>query len=174
MILASIVVFGWPVWHAYLSNGLAMSKLMLDTLPLIPGSAAFGLSVFNMALSLKLGLPVSEALQGAVSVAAVLLTWRAWRSFMPTQEKVALCAFLSLLATPYGGVDYMVGYSIALAMLAQTRGWYIDFLDVIFWLWPALCPVVYGATGVLLTPVVVALAAWRTWQRAPRGAAAAP
>ncbi len=174
LILASIVVFGWPVWHAYLSNGLAMSKLMLDTLPLIPGSAAFGLSVFNMALSLKLGLPVSEALQGAVSVAAVLLTWRAWRSFMPTQEKVALCAFLSLLATPYGGVDYMVGYSIALAMLAQTRGWYIDFLDVIFWLWPALCPVVYGATGVLLTPVVVALAAWRTWQRAPRGAAAAP
>jgi hypothetical protein len=174
LILTSILVLGWPVWQAYLGNGLAMSKLMLDTLPLIPGSAASGLSAFNMALSLHMGLNASETLQGAVSVAAVLLTWQVWRSGVPLCEKVALCVFLSLLATPYGSVDYMVGYSIALAMLAQTRGWRIDLLDVIFWLWPALCPVIYNATGVLITPVVVALAVWRTWQRAPRGAAAAP
>lgn len=174
LILACTVVLGWPIWPAYFGNGLAMSNLMLDTLPLIPGSAAFGLSVFNMALSLKMGLHMSEAMQGVASVVAVLLTWRAWRSGMLPYEKVALCVFLSLLATPYGGVDYMVGYSIALVMLAQMRGWRIDFLDVIFWLWPALCPVVYSATGVLITPLVVALAVWRTWQRAAHGAAAAP
>ncbi len=173
LVLVSIMLLGWPVWPEYMSKGLAESKHMLDTLPLIPGSAPWGLSVFNMALSLGAGLRASGAAQSVAALAAVLLTWRAWRSEMGETDRIALCVFLSLLATPYGGVDYMIGYSVALAMLAQKRGWRIDFLDVIFWCWPALCPVVVAATGILFTPVIVALATWRTWQRAQHGAPAA-
>jgi alpha-1,2-mannosyltransferase len=174
LLLACTASLGWPIWSAYLGQGLAASRLMLVTLSRDPGTAQFAVSVFGMARSLGAGMPTAEAVQGIATLTAILLTWRVWRSNMGQTERVALCVFLSLLATPYGYVDDMVGYSIALAMLAQQRSWRIDFPDVIFWLWPAFCPVVYNATGVQFTPVVVALTTWRSWRRAVHGAAPAP
>jgi hypothetical protein len=61
----------------------------------------------------------------------------------------------------------MVAWSVAVAALAQARGWRINLLDAMFWLWPALCPVVFMQTGVLLTPLVVLLAVLRTGVRRP-------
>jgi hypothetical protein len=81
-------------------------------------------------------------------------------------DAVALTVFLSLLATPYGYVDDMVAYSIMLLALAERRGWKIAILDVLFIMWPALCSIVSQQTGVLLTPLIVLLAAARTWWRA--------
>jgi hypothetical protein len=76
---------------------------------------------------------------------------------------------LSLLATPYGYTDDMVGYSVALAACAARRGWRIDVLDAMLFLWPAFCPIVFMRTGVLLTPVVVAVAGLRVFWRGRGG-----
>ncbi|WP_297442586.1 hypothetical protein [Acidocella sp.] len=73
---------------------------------------------------------------------------------------------LSLLATPYGDTYDMVAGSAMLALLAERRGWRIGLIDVAFWLWPVFCPTVSLLTGVLFTPLVVALAAWRVWREA--------
>ncbi len=79
---------------------------------------------------------------------------------------MALTVCLSLLATPYGFTYDMVAYSLALTMLAEARGWRIDPLDALAWLWPALCPVVVMRTGLLLTPLVVTMVSGRIWWRA--------
>ena len=63
----------------------------------------------------------------------------------------------------------MVAYSVALAALAQARGWRIGPLDALFWLWPALCSIVFAATGTLCTPLIVVLALARTWRDAGIG-----
>jgi len=54
---------------------------------------------------------------------------------------------------------------VALAALAARRGWRIDVLDALLFLWPAFCPIVFMRTGVLLTPAVVAVAAARVFWR---------
>jgi hypothetical protein len=52
-----------------------------------------------------------------------------------------------MLAMPYGGVDYFVSVSLALALCAQARGWRFSLTDALLFTWPALSPVVYGVTG---------------------------
>jgi hypothetical protein len=88
--------------------------------------------------------------------------WRLWqRPEIDRLDRMALTVFLSLLVTPYGYAHDMVGYSIALAALAHRRGWRINILDALLWLWPTFSGVV--DPGIVLTPGVIALAAARTW-----------
>jgi hypothetical protein len=139
------------------------------------GYEKFGISVFWMLRYAGAGIASAYAVQAAVTMLSVVLAWRIWRGpgFNPV-ERMALTVFCSLLASPYGFTLDMVGYSIALAALARERNWRIDPLDVLFWLWPALCPIVTMRTGILLTPVIVALAIVRTWRRAGQHLPALP
>jgi len=158
------ILFGWHVWALYLHDGLSQSAAVLDSPFIGHLSEGGGVSVFWFARSLHAGLAVANACQIGTSLAAAGLTFFAWRADgVAPVERMALAVFFSLLATPYGYGDDMVAYSIALAALARARGWRIDAYDVLFWLWPALCQVVSMDTGVLLTPLVVAGAAARTW-----------
>jgi hypothetical protein len=159
--------FGITVWHGYLTGGLAASKMMLELPPDASGSEKFGVSVFWMLRSLGAGLHLAYAAQAVAACLAGITTWVMCRRMRFTAlETAALTVFLSLLATPYGYVGDMVGWSIALAALAQARGWRIDLFDVLFWVWPALCAGVQMKTGILFTPVIVALAIARTCYRA--------
>lgn len=172
-IVAAIVafttaLFGMVAWRAYLVHGLATSRMLL-TQPHPPGVER-GVSIFWMLRSLGAGLPASYAVQGLSTLASVGLTWLVWRRpHICSLDRMALTVFLTLLATPYGYVDDMVAYSVALAALAQARGWRIGLLDALFWLWPALCPFVFAATGMVCTPLIVALALARTWRDAGIG-----
>jgi thiamine transporter ThiT len=87
--------------------------------------------------------------------------------------QASLTMFLALFVAPYGFSVDMVGYSIALAVLAQRRGWRVTLLDGLFWLWPGYAALITGLTGVLLTPLVIAAALLVGWVSAPgRGAGA--
>nr|WP_281376867.1 glycosyltransferase family 87 protein [Acidocella aromatica] len=164
--LAVLLCFGWPVWHDYLHAG-AHGGISLLNAPFAPGVAeGSGVSVFWLLRSLGAGLGLAYAVQATILLLAFAATAWLWRSpgFAPL-DRVALTVILTLLATPYGYTDDMVGFSIVLAALAERRGWQIGMLDALFWMWPAICQPVSMATGVLFTPIIVALALGRTlWE----------
>jgi len=167
LLAATTLAFGWPVWRQYVSDGLAVSRQVLQAAPNGFNSQKFGVSVFWMLRNFGAGIGASYAGQGFATLAAACAAWFIWRDARFSRvERMALTVFLSLLATPYGYTDDMVAWSVAVAALALARGWRVNLLDALFWLWPGLCPVVVMETGVLLTPLVVALAVLRT--AAPR------
>lgn len=176
LILASLLILGGATWRAYVLTGLKISHVTLAA-PVAQGAGyiQFGVSVFWMLRSFGAGTGLADAAQALAALAALALTWRVWRvRQISSALRVALTVFLGLLVTPYGFVDDMVAWSIVLALLARARGWRFGFLDVVFWLWPALCPLVFSATSWLLTPVVVVLALARYWPKPPPGAAVPP
>lgn len=79
---------------------------------------------------------------------------------------VALTLLLSLYVTPYGFSSDMVGYTLALALLAARNGWRVSLADGLLWLWPGFIVLFTMFTGVLLTPLVVGVAAPRAWRAA--------
>jgi len=167
LLILTTLAFGWPAWRAYAEIGVPVSHAIITAAPAGAGYEHFGVSVFWMLRSFGAGLTLASAAQAAAALTATGLTILACRR--PDIDKfhrMALVVFLSLLATPYGYVDDMVAYSIALAILAWRRQWRIDALDVLFWTWPTICPLVYGRTGLVLTPVVIGAAAARLWPRA--------
>jgi hypothetical protein len=163
----TLLVFGPSVWLGYLGHGQVGAAELLDA-GFAPRTAqASGVSVFWALRSLHAGISLAEAGQVGVSVLVMaVVAWLWARGGMARQDKVALTVLLSLLATPYGYTDDMVAGSAMLALLAERRGWRIGLIDVAFWLWPVFCPTVSLLTGVLFTPLVVALAAWRVWREA--------
>jgi len=163
----TLAYFGPSCWAAYHAVGSPHAMAVLNAPFNAHAYAGGGVSIFWMLRSLQAGLPMAYAVQGVFTLLAMLGAVYIWRRRdLMLLDQIALTAFLSLLATPYGYGDDMVAYSIALAALAERRGWRIGMPDVLFWLWPALCQPIAMATGILFTPVVVALLLGRTWWRA--------
>jgi hypothetical protein len=160
---------GVSVWHAYVSLGLPDAHLFLQLPPSQDGSQKFGVSVFWMLRSFGFGVSAAYGGQALASGLALLGAWAVWRRGDGRGASAMMITLgLTLLVTPYGYTDDMVAWSVALAALAQARGWRIGLVDVLGWLWPMLCPIIVGATGLLLTPLVVLLVlgreAWRMRQ----------
>lgn len=167
LVLLTLAVFGWPLWQGYLAHGRQGGAHVLNAVFVPHLASGSGVCVFWMLRSLHASLPLAAAGQAVSSTLAMLLTiWVRRREDVSRLDALALTVFLSLLATPYGYVDDMVAWSLVLAALARARGWRIGMLDVLFWMWPAVCLLMSEATGVLWTPLVVALAVARTWYRA--------
>jgi hypothetical protein len=162
---------GWGVWKDYFGEGLAVSKAVVLAVP--PAGSyyeQFGVSVFWALRVLGAGVGAAYEVQALVAACGAAAVWWVWRrGWGDLTSRMALTVLLSLLATPYGYTDDMVGYSVALAACAARRGWRIDVLDAMLFLWPAFCPIVFMRTGVLLTPVVVAVAGLRVFWRGRGG-----
>ncbi len=170
-LLVTTLLLGTAAWAGFFAYGQSSARAVLQ-LPFPAGTTDFfGVSVFWMVRSFGAGLRLAYTAQATAALLAAALAWRLWhrRSDADATSRMALTVFLSLLATPYGYTDDMVAYSIALAALARRRGWQTGLADALFWLWPGLCPIVTHRTGILVTPLVVALAVWRTWHRAGLG-----
>ncbi len=109
------------------------------------------------------------ALQAAAALLAMAACYLVWRAAaLSPSRRTGDHGGAPLLAAPYGYTDDMVAFSAGLAALALRRR-RIDLLDVLCWTWPTLSPVVFMRTGLLLTPLVVAIGAGRIWLRARAG-----
>jgi len=161
------LLFGTEIWSIYFRTGSAVSRQVLELAPNGFNYEKFGVSIFWMLRSFGAGIKLAYAAQGLSTLLAAVGVWMVWRDRgYDVATRMALTVFLSLLATPYGYTDDMVAWSVALAALAERRGWRIGLLDALFWLWPMLCPIVTVRTGVLFTPAVVMLALLRAALRA--------
>jgi hypothetical protein len=158
-------VFGVAVWDAYFTLGHAETMRVLGA-PFDPHtSQGWGVSIYWLARSFGASTGAASTGQFAVSLlAAAALYWLWQRRALFAESFVEAAVLLSLLATPYGYSADMVGYSLVLAEAARRRGWRINMLDTLLWLWPGFCLVVSISTGHELTPLIVMLALWRAWR----------
>jgi alpha-1,2-mannosyltransferase len=151
-------ISGWPIWQAYFHTGTVIARQFLETSPNEDPSQHFGVSVFWMIRSFGGTVFASYLAQLASFIAAALATWLVWRnSRIPADVCITATVMLSLFATPYGYTDDMVAWSAVLAISAHKRRWQLGILDVLFWIWPMLCPIVAMDTGFELTPLIVLL-----------------
>ncbi len=168
LLAAVTVLLGWRVWPAFeLPGQLVFSQFIRSMRPI---GMDGGISILWMMRSFGINSSMAYVAQGIGVLLAVWVMWRGWRAAgLDPMVRMALVVFASLWVVPYGYVNDMVAYSIALAALARQRGWRLNGLDGLLWLWPALCPVVVSDTGILLTPLVVAVAVLRGWSGAGLG-----
>ena len=172
--LLSTLLLGPQVWSAYVTFGTPIAAQILNA-PLAPHSyETFGVSVFWMVRSFGAGLHLARLAQLATALAAAGLTWQVWRHPGDLTRKFALTAWAALLATPYGYTNDMIAAATGLAALVEARRWRIGLLEPLFWMWPALSPVIANATGHELTPCITAAALAWCWRATPPARAAQP
>ncbi len=165
MALAVAAAFGGQAWMLFLTRSEPAIRALLEA-PLPQPNINTGVSVFWMARTIGSGLPAAYAVQDAAALGAVVLVYRAWR--MPRADpfaRMAATVCLSLIITPYGYTSDMVAYSIAVAAIVAGNGWRLRLIDGLLWLWPAICSIVTIKTGLLLTPIIVAIAAALAWRQ---------
>jgi hypothetical protein len=174
IVLAAVPLlwFGPASWVFFLLHSTRMASALV-TATFGQGYQLTGTSVFWMLRSFGFGIGAAYAVQAVAACLAALAVYRLWRKPGDRMVQASLTMFLALFVAPYGFSVDMVGYSIALAVLAQRRGWRVTLLDGLFWLWPGYAALITGLTGVLLTPLVIAAALLVGWVSAPgRGAGA--
>jgi alpha-1,2-mannosyltransferase len=167
--LLPVIWFGLPSWAWFLRRSGGMAAALVQA-KFGQGYQLTGTSVFWMLRSFGLGLRAAYAGQLAAALGAAALVVRLWRGEGDAQLRASVTMFLALFVAPYGFSADMAGYSVGLAVLAARRGWRVTLLDGLLWLWPGYAAVVTDWTGVLLTPVAVALAAVMGWRQARRPA----
>lgn len=167
-LVATVTIVTSPaIWPVFLAYGVPTAHAhLVAPYPSIYESS--GITVFWMARSL--GAPVDAAEVGQLLAAALAVTWcwRVWRR--PQADPVARAALtvcLTMLVTPYAYVNDMTGFSIMVAWLAWQRG-RLEPLDVFFWLWPVLSPLVATLIHIEIAPLAIVLGALRA-QRALDG-----
>ncbi len=177
---ATAMLLGWPAWQEFLRRGLPLAHLLLiqpfprHWAPATSSYEFYGISVLWMLRSFGCALWLSALGQAVVSVAAVVVCWRAWRR--PAGNLVALAALtscLALLVIPYGYLYDLCGCSIGIAALAwQERR--LLLRDVLLWTWPVTGLIISQHLDVELAPVVLMLAAHRAFLAASNPKAPTP
>jgi len=154
--------FGLDVWRVWWESGLNSAHYTLVQ----PHPQWFmeGASVFWAMRNAGASVQAAYAVQVLATLTALAVVAHAWRDQrFSTERRLALTVVGGVLVTPYLFIVDLVAYEIALALLAERRGWRIDPLDAFFWLWPMLSPAIYIWKGWLLTPVVMAALLLRLW-----------
>ncbi len=163
--LAVSAWLGFHAWGLFFTRSGAMARAILNAPP--PQlNINSGVSVFWMLRTFGSSVAAADIAQAAAAFAAIVLTYRTWR--LPKAEPLArmgATVCLSLFITPYGYTSDMVAFSIAVAVVFAANGGRLGLLDILLWTWPFFCTVVTMRSGLLLTPLIVGLAAARCWRR---------
>ena len=131
--LLSALLFGGNVWVWFLHSGLAAARQTLaDPWPQPYQHILLSPFIFLRALGGSVGL--AEAMQGAVTLAAMVAVWRLWRPAAlrrPARLPLTLC--LAALATPYGYIYDLPALALALASVTAQGAW--RRMGALAWLW---------------------------------------
>jgi hypothetical protein len=163
--IAAMLFFGPDSWILFFTNSSVMAKAILD-MPPPQNNINIGVSVFWMCRTLGSDVQFANYAQVISALAAGVATYFAWRKpAAGNMARVAFTACTSLMITPYGYTCDMVGYSIAVAIIAHNNRWRLGIAEVSLWLWPFYCTIITIISGVLFTPLVVVIAAAMAWSQ---------
>lgn len=159
--LATIPVMGWRTWEAF-----------VNTLPLAEWMIKHGVApmskmptVFVGALLAGTGYPIAYALQGIVTLSAVIAVVWIWSRKVIFPLKASALALAILLATPYAFEYDLAILSLPLAWLAWegfSTGWLQGEKAILLlgWLIPIVAPMVASRTGFQTAPLVLGALLW--------------
>jgi hypothetical protein len=155
-------------WALFLTHSRSMARAILEAPPPQPNINT-GTSVFWMCRTMGSTVAAATYAQLLAGSIAVWLAYKAWRKHdVDSLTRVAFTVCLSLMVTPYGYTSDMVAFSIAVAIILRNDHWQLRLVHVFLWLWPLYCIIVTIETGILLTPPVVAIAAYLAWRQMHR------
>ncbi len=155
---------GTQAWVWFLTVGRPAATLVAEQ-PFSVFFPAAGITVFSMARGLGAGLHAAWAWQAASSMAALGLTWGAWRpGAMTPQPRMACTCALGVLAMPYGFAYDLVAFSIGMAALYPRAGGWERLALGLLWLMGGYTITLANYTGLVLFPVFAVLGAALAWR----------
>jgi hypothetical protein len=162
LILAAVstVLFGMAIWPAFLHGAGASGRTLLET-GFGGGFPVWGASVFWMIRSFGGTIDLAYAAQALAAVLAVLVAWVAARRGPDLRTAVVAACVMSLVS-PYFYVFDLVGYSIAVAVLAERRGF--GTIPMLLWLLPGVSEALTVVTGRQALPILVVIVAGIAWR----------
>jgi hypothetical protein len=161
LVLLTMLIFGVSPWQIYVSKAVPSLAAMVDA-PFPQDFHTNAIAPFILARALGASVLVAHRLQSGITLLVGIATYMLWRGRATNDAKVATTLLLGYLAMPYGYVYDMIGYAAALVLIGRRQG--PSPLWALFWLWPAFARNAMGYTGLPLTPLVVAAAAfWSFW-----------
>lgn len=156
----SAVLFSPAIWPIFFRGTGISGRALLETW-FRDGFPAWGASVFWAVRSFGGNLGLAYAMQAIAAAFAATMTWVAARRG-PDLRTAAVATCLMSLVSPYFYAFDLVGYSIAVALLAERRGF--GKLPVLLWVLPGASEALTIVTGRQALPVVVILAAYVVWR----------
>jgi len=169
-----LLLFGPASWLWWFTRATRTATALVEA-PFGSGYQYTGTSVFWMLRSFGATLHTAYTAQIVTALAAIAATYALWRTpSLPQTDKACLTLLLGLFVSPYGFSADMIGYSIALVVLARRRPGGFGLLDGLFLLWPGYAMLPAVLTGHLFTPLVVAAALARAWWQCARRSAVPP
>jgi hypothetical protein len=169
-VLAIAVMFwlGSHAWALFFTHSTSMARRLLDMPPPQP-NIENGTSVFWMLRTMGVGIAASYAVHAVFAIAALVLVYRAWRlpRAQPT-ARMCVTVSLSLMVMPYGYTSDMVAYSMGVAFIVANNRWRLRPIDALLWLFPVYCSFFSIGSGILFTPVALAILAWQGWKQMVR------
>jgi hypothetical protein len=165
LIVITAMAWGPGIWVDFWEKTMPMmSSIMQAPFPQPYQSKA--LTVFVVVRSWGLSLPVSYGAQAICLLAALVITWRAWRPKTGYDENIrlALTALLLPLSTPYGYIYDSIPVIVAVMLLRSSRLSCPIWLFALLWTTP-LIGILLNSRGVQLAILIPALAVlWVLWK----------
>lgn len=155
----SVAAFGLGAWRAFIELGLPTQTRMMSE-----GSGPFQWMMPSVFMSGRLlGLSGAQAMAAQVpfTLGSAWLVWRVHRQGGRPAILGALLITATFLATPQAFNYDMIPVAAATLILARQADTAFDrLLCAVVWLTPILV-MVFNATGAPITPLILALLAWR-------------
>jgi hypothetical protein len=159
----STAMLGVAIWPAFLHGGGESGRMILAGASgsADPPNAA---SFFALLRALDVPIGIAYAAQAACALAAAAQAIRAGLRDEADDERLTmLTVALSLLVSPYLYASDLVGYSIAVAMLARRRPtWWFPL--ALLWLAPGLAGPITLVLGWPVLPLCVPIVAALIWR----------
>jgi hypothetical protein len=165
LLCLSVIWFGWPAWSGFLGPGQAEIRTLMQA-KFSLAFAGLAVSPFWLARSLGAGLRAASSVQAGMMLLEAAAAWYLWspRRAINHPARIVMTICLAVLASPYVYTADLVGYAIALPLLARRRTPVINLVLALLWLAPAYAGHFVQRFGFSPMPFCIALTfgiAWR-------------
>jgi alpha-1,2-mannosyltransferase len=169
VLLASLVLFGFEPWRAYLEVALP-----IQTYSMREGTGAFlnlMPSVFAGARVAGLGASAGLAIQAAVTALVAVAVYRRYRAAPGDPASLALLLVAAVLATPQALNYDLTVVAVAVLYMLPAGGVALEGRGLriglpLAWVLPLIVPA-FNANGVPASPLILLALLWVLWRQGP-------